>query len=164
MNDDRFIKSVLYTLKRAYGIPANLVWRTGQTVDLETGVITVTHDSVKVDRAIVLPFSRDRDFAYDLTFIASNKNFTYGGLFDKNRRKVYVDKDDLPSDFEIKLGYYFVIQGKRFDVKVVDDYGNGLAYDLDVEQLTNIDLANQIEEVYYEDLFLNQTVEVTLNA
>jgi hypothetical protein len=162
MNSLRFIKNVLYTLKREYGFAINIVWKVSDAPNYRTGKRNVAQDSVSVDRAIVLPASTQRDFVYDLTFIASNKNFTYGGLFDKNRRRVFIDKSDLPTDFEIKIGYYLIIKGKRFEVKEVDLFDEGAGYELDVTQLDNIDLENHIELRYYQDLFLEQTVEVTV--
>lgn len=163
MNDLRSIKTILYTLKRAYGLPINIVWRTESTPNLETGKKTVQQDSVSVDRAIILPATTNRNFVYDLVFIASNKNFTYGGFFDKNRRKVIIDRADLPRDFEIKIGHYLIINSKRYEVKNIDTFDVQAAYDLDVEQVDNIDLENQIKQVYYEDLFVDHSVEVLIN-
>jgi hypothetical protein len=160
MNSLRFIKNVLYTLKRDYGLPATIVWRTSSVPNLETGKLEVTQDSVAVNRAIVLPRVLQRDFVYDLSFIASNKNFTYGGLFDKNSRKVYLDPDDLPAGFDIKIGYWIIFNGIRYEVKAVDTYESNAAIDLDVSQVDNAILNNLIKKVYYDDLFLDQSVEV----
>lgn len=160
MNSLRFIKNVLYTLKRDYGLPANIVWRTSSVPNLETGKLDTAQESVAVSKAIVLPRALQRNFVYDLSFIASNKNFTYGGLFDLNSRKVYLDPDDLPRDFEIKIGYWIVFGGSRYEVKAVDTYEQGSAIDLDVTQVDNAALSNLIKKVYYDDLFLAQSVEV----
>ncbi len=160
MNNLRFIKQVLYTLKRDFGLPANIVWRTSSVPNLETGKLNVSQDSVAVSRAIVLPRVLQRDFVYDLSFIASNKNFTYGGLFDKNSRKVFIDPDDLPAGFEIKIGYWIVFNGVRYEVKTVDTYEQNAAIDMDVSQVDNAILSNLIKKVYYDDLFLDQSVEV----
>lgn len=167
MNNLRFIRDAIYALKQEFGLPVNIVWRSSSEIDLETGRKTVTQDSKTVNRAIVLPATTQRDFVYDLTFIASNKNFTYGGLFDKHRRKVFIDRQDLPPDFEIKLGYILIIAGKHYDVKGVDDYVDGfpdqpIAYELDVEQATNIDIGNVTNVAIYQDVFLKQAVEVTV--
>lgn len=164
MNDSRFIKRTLYALKRQYGAQINIVWRTGSQLNLELGTKTVSQDSVRVDRAIILPVTLDRDFVYDLSFIASNKNFTYGALFNKNRRKILLDSDDLPTDFKIEIGYFCVINDQRFEIKTVDNFGNKDGYEIDMEQVDNIELANNIVEVQYQEVYLVDTVEVTVNA
>ena len=160
MNDLRFIKDILYTLKRAYGRPVNIVWRVSSTADLETGVKSVVQDSFSVDRVIVLPATTDRNFAYDLAYIASNKNYSYGGFYDKNRRRIVLERSDLPPDFEIKIGYFFIFEEARYEVKAIDNFGERLAYDLDCQEIDNIDLENQIKRRYFDDLFLTHNVEV----
>lgn len=164
MYDLRFIRQVLYSLRRDYGLPVNIVWDTASTPDYETGKKVVVRDSLTVNRAIIMPASIQRDFVYDLTVIASNKNFTYGGLFDQRSRRIIIDRQDIPKDFEIKIGYHAIIKGQRFEIKGVQAFDDLSAFVLDAEQVDNIELANHIQKQMYSLLLLNHTVEVTLNA
>ena len=157
----RFIDSTLYELKREYGVSLNIVWITAETVDTEAGKMTITRDSVSVNRAIVLPSTTEREFAYDLTFIASNKNFTYGGLFDTHRRRVIIDRRDLPTDFEIKVGYWLVFQGKRYEVEEFNEF-SGRGFYIVAKQATDVELENFIQRHIFSLITLEQTVEYTL--
>lgn len=161
--DLRFIKQILYSLKRAYGLPVEIVWRTSSTLNLETGKKTVTKDSVLVNRGIVLPSTIDREFVYDLSFIASNKNFTYGGLFDQTSRRVIIDRADLESDFEIEVGHYLIIAGKRYEVEALNEFEHSAAYMIVAKQVTNIALENYIQRQLFSIVTLNQSVEVSLD-
>lgn len=93
---------------------------TSNTVDFDTGIISKTTRKITVRRAVVLPSSRSRDFVYDLSYIAAAKNFTYGGFFDVNDKKVIVDIHDLPDDFNINISYYAIMDHERYEVKVID--------------------------------------------
>lgn len=127
MNRLRFISRVVYRLKRRYGEPAHIVERTGSVVNLETGAKTVSKRSLYVNRVIVLPSKIHREFQYDLTFIATNKNFTYGGLYDTTEREFIIDRKDLP-DFEIKVGMYLLFKDRRYEVKEVAEFEDNTAY------------------------------------
>lgn len=161
--DLRFIKRTLYTLKRDFGLPLNIVWRDSSSANLETGEKTVVKDSQQVSRGIILPSTVDRNFVYDLAFIASNKNFTYGGFFDQQRRRVIIDKDDLPSDFKIEVGYYIVFNGNRYEVERVDEFEHNAAYVLQAKQIANIDVENINYRQNFSLLFFEHEVEVQLD-
>ncbi len=95
-NQTKFIsKDVLYSLKRKYGTPARI--RRLKTVanDIETGVQDKVYDIIDIKRAILMPEEMIRKFLYDLSFIAANKNFTYGGFFDNVSRIILIDGKDL---------------------------------------------------------------------
>lgn len=131
----RFISRVVYRLKRRYGQPIDILWNVSSTTHLETGKKTVQRGLVKVSRGIVLPSKIHREFFYDLVFIASNKNFTYGGQTDTTERRLIIDRKDLPSlEFEIKVGYWLIIDGKRYDVKDVEEFEQRTAYFIRAKQ------------------------------
>jgi hypothetical protein len=109
------IRKVLYHLKRRFGVPATLQ-RPTTTNNSKTGIATRSYQTVTIRRAIVLPERLERDFVYDLAFIASNKNFTYGGHFDKGQRRVIVDGRDLPTDFVINNSDIFTFDAQDYTV------------------------------------------------
>ena len=91
----RQIKRILYRLKRQFGQEIVYSRNTTNTVNYRTGAITRAGTDVTIKRAIVLPARMIRSFEYDLTYIAANKNFTYGGFYDDSSRLIIVDRKDL---------------------------------------------------------------------
>jgi hypothetical protein len=71
-----------------------------------------------------LPRKLRTDFAYDLSFIAANKNFTYGGFFGKTSRLVLIDALDLGA-YVIAKQDYITINSKRYVIDDLDEYEEG---------------------------------------
>lgn len=116
----RFIKRVLYTLKKGYGFPITFYKIVSEGYDLETGKRTPDIEYKKIKRAIILPATAMSKFEYDLAYIAAAKNFTYGGLYGTATRKIIIDARDLDG-FEIKTKDYFIWDEKRWEVAQVTD-------------------------------------------
>jgi hypothetical protein len=91
----RQVTQIIYRLKRNFGGRVVIVQTGEYTSDLKTGKSSQATVMVEVRRAPILPAKQRRDFDYDLSFIAANKNFTYGGFFDKVDTIVIVDNHDL---------------------------------------------------------------------
>ena len=152
MNRLRFISQVLYRLKRRYGEPCTICERTSSTVNLETGAKTVHKNTRLVNKVIVLPSVVHREFQYDLSFIATNKNFTYGGLYDTSLRKMIFDRKDL-DDFEIKKDMYLLFSGKRFEIQTIEEFEDRTAYlvtakgslEAPVETITELKVGDEVE-------------------
>ena len=134
-NGLRQIELVIYRLKRQFGISIQIKEEATQTQNLETGEITRTFISDTIRRAVVLPTRLMRDFIYDLSFIAANKNFTYGGHFDVNTRIVIFDKKDLDNISEISNDTLIIISNRRYMVKEVAETADSKSYLLIVTEL-----------------------------
>lgn len=145
MNRLSFISQVVYRLKRRYGMPIDIVYLVSSVTNLETGAKTVLKGAVRVSRAILLPSVIHREFAYDLTFVATNKNFTYGGHFDTTVKQLIIDRKDLPFGFEIKPGMYFLFDGVRVDVQKVEDFEDNRSYFIQAKQDNSI----AVETIHY---------------
>lgn len=154
-----FISKVLYRLKRRYGNVVDIVWRESSTVNRDTGVKTVVKDSHRVQRMIVLPSQVHREFSYDLAYIAASKNFTYGAFFDTDTRRFIVDAHDLPADFEIKPGYWFVYDKKRYDVKEAERFEENRGWLVLGKQAQNVDPGNVIELHLFSEISLTSEAE-----
>jgi hypothetical protein len=118
-------KKILYNLTKRFGKRIDVKQVIGRTRDTRTGKYTTTYTTLKIRKAVILPVIEARSFSYHLAYIAANRNFTYGGLFDDRRRSVFVYKKDIPKDVEIKLDDRVVVNGEHFDVKDLlrlDDY------------------------------------------
>lgn len=111
----REITKILYRLKRNYGLPAKLRV-VNDSYNIETGVITPSNTDYSISRAIISPRRSTRDFVYDLSFIAANKNFTYGGLFDGDQRAIIIDTKDLPAGVRPTQDMIIVFDTEQYDI------------------------------------------------
>ena len=98
MNNLRQINTILYRLKRNYGVAVKLRNRIYSNVNRETGTADVNYDTISVRKAVVLPAKAIPSFVYSL--LASN--FKYGGFFGSHTRTVIVDGVDVIEDFLVK--------------------------------------------------------------
>jgi len=133
----RQIKLIIYRLKRNYGVTVVLRQINSSSQNRSTGVLTVARTATTINRAILLPTRLQRDFTYDLSFIAANKNFTYGGLFDTNVRVLIIDAKDLPSGYTSSLDDYFVYSGEKYEIVSVEKCEGDTAVLFRIKQATN---------------------------
>ena len=122
-------KVILYKLKRGYGM--NVLFRipTTNEYDITTGAVTREYTEVNVRRAVVLPNRLTRDFVYDLAYIASNKNFTEGGYFDKSQPNIIVQNNDLKGNIP-NLEWECTFQNKEYVVKEINATEDNEGYNL----------------------------------
>lgn len=118
----RHIRRTVYALKRAYPLAISLRRTTNNATDLKTGARTADVQAVYIAKAVLLPSRGLRDFAYDLSFIAANKNFTYGGYYDHRFRRVLIDRRDIPATFPLNLNMYVIFDERRYEVKEIFEY------------------------------------------
>lgn len=117
----RFIKTLIYDLKRAYGQPADL-YEIKYDSDLQSGVKTITFfNHVHIKRAIIAPTRELRSFIYDLAYISANKDFTTGGFFDPSDRFVIIDKKDV-NGWDFELDQFITFGYKRYDLTLLQEY------------------------------------------
>ena len=132
----RFIKNVLYRLERAYGTVIHYHRLLSVQQNAKTGVDQKFEDIFRIPRAVVMDNKIIRDFEYDLSFIASNKNFTYGGQFDTSTRLILLRRKFLPTNYESSVDDRFVFASKNWEIKSVTEYGNStLGYVFVVKEL-----------------------------
>lgn len=115
----------VYSLKRELGQALTLCRTTNNVTDLGTGRQTETLVKLRIGRAVLLPAKAIRDFAYDLSFIAANKNFTYGGFYDHRNRRVLIDRRDIArgdSAWPIDLNMHVILKDERWEVKEIYEY------------------------------------------
>lgn len=123
-NNLRQIELVLYRLKREYGLPIVIRSPIQNDNDIQTGKITRSYNVYKIRRAIRLPADLMRTFIYDLTYVAANKNFAYGGLFDKATKIFIVDKKDIKLDgikADLTMADHIVCETKKYDIVALDE-------------------------------------------
>ena len=113
----RFIKSVIYDLKRRYGQEIDLKQKSStDSTDYTTGVITASAETTQnIKRAILLPAKMNRPLSIFDT------NFSHGGFYDKSQRTMIIDNDDLGS-FAVDLDTYVTFGGKDWEIKETDEF------------------------------------------
>ena len=136
----RQIRKIIYRLKRQFGIVMYIGYRdSADTYNLETGQITRDLTYIKIRRGIVLPERHFKDFEYDLSFIAANKNFTYGGIFERGVRNVIIDVKDLPDSFVITTEMYAVFENRRYEIQSAVIAEHNKAWLMQVKEVSNTD-------------------------
>ena len=134
----RQIKIIVYRLKRQYGVTVKLVRLSNLQDNIQTGKMTQDKQEITIKRAIVGPALELRDFVYDLSFIAANKNFTYGGFFDADTRMLIVDSKDLPKGFEPTMDDYVIYQDRPHQFKEVHPLAKKYAWSMILKQVDAI--------------------------
>ena len=86
----RFIRKLLYTLKRGYGFPITLHKIESEVHNYQTGRKTPVIVTQKIDKAIILPAHLQRQFESE----GQPTNFKYGALYDASMRQVIIDAND----------------------------------------------------------------------
>lgn len=169
----KFIRNVIYRLKRSYGLPIDYHQIKEHNMDPESGNKTFSLVHTHIRRAIVLRAREFRSFVYDLAFISANKDFTTGGFFDPEDRKVVIDSRDVPVGFDPKVDDYYIYKNEKYEVKEVFSFEDNYAFTLlarkirgapivrIVEAFSTLDLQHTTENEVYDQL--NQSVTSVLS-
>ena len=125
----RQMRKILYRLKRQFGAEIIVYKVADATTNLQTGALTRQYLTTTVKRAIVMPAKTLRDFVYDLSFIAANKNFTYGAFFDLSYRAIIIDQKDLSSSsFVFNQNDYIVMFGVKYGMRKIERLTDGYGW------------------------------------
>lgn len=122
---NRDFRRTLYLLKRRRGEPINITQTTGKTFDAESGEQSLVTVTCRVKRAVPLPNVADRAFYQDLSYVAHNRDFTYGGIVDKAERRFLVEDSDLyigSEPFRPKVGDRITFKDRRWDIYQVNEF------------------------------------------
>jgi len=131
----RQITTILYRLKRQYGLQVTYYQYVSQTNNVETGEIQRLYNKFTIRRAPVLPHILDRSFVYDLTFIAANNNFVGGGFFDRRQRSIIIDAKDLsiiPSNDD-----HLEFKSRRYEILSMGQLEHAKGYLIRVQEIDN---------------------------
>jgi len=96
-------------------------------VDAQTGAKTSVLRVINIKKAPVLRARDFRSFVYDLAFISANKDFTHGGFFDPEDRRIILDAKDLDGH-KPEVWDYFIFQNEQYVINEVHSYENNYAY------------------------------------
>lgn len=129
-------KLLIYRLKRQFGQSATY-YRTYHAHDILTGAITTTSDSYFLKKAVLMPAELQRDFVYDLAYIAAGKNFTHGAYYDMNLRLILIDAKDLPKGFKLEVNDHIEFDDERYEFKVILEQPQRAFYAIMAQALSN---------------------------
>jgi hypothetical protein len=116
------VRKVLYRLKHSSGQPVTFYKYKEQYDNVETGQEFVDFDIYYLPQVIILESNDLRKFNYDLPFIATNRNFTYGVYFDVSTRWLILDHKNLPAGFEPTQDDHVTLFGNRYEIKTVQKF------------------------------------------
>lgn len=119
---NRFIRRLLYSLKRQYRGRVDIYKLDSTDTDYETGVKTYVRTMVTVPKCIVVPVKIQREAVQTISIISANKAFVYGGTYDAGTRTFIVDARDLPDDYEIQDDDWFIYNGRRYEIKSISEF------------------------------------------
>jgi len=156
----RFIKNVIYKMKRSYGLPIDYHQPQTHTLDVESGVKTDILVRTHIPRAIVLKAREFRSFVYDLAFISANKDFTTGGFFDPEDRKVIIDSSDFPVNFVPKIDDYLIFNSAKYEVAEIHRFEDDYAFMMLVRKISGTDVIRVVDT--YSSLTLQQSATAVI--
>lgn len=151
-NQLQFIKQLLYTLNRNYGVAID-IYRSGpQTVDNVVGTITASKFKYHIRRAIRLPDRRSRSSQVDSFLIKSN--------YEVSDREIIIETKQLPKNFIPLIGDNIVFEHIKYIVKTVVALDLGLGFFLAIGS-TDGDAADEIHSRKISDQILFQGTVTT---
>lgn len=159
MSKLKHIRNAIYKLKHRTGLPIAYHIIDEHSVDPATGDKTTVLRVINIDKAVVLKAREFRSFVYDLAFISANKDFTMGGFFDPEDRRVLIDTVDLDGH-NPQIGDYFIFQNKRYDVKEVFEFENNFTFGLLGRMLRGQELTRMVTR--HSGLLLTDAVSATV--
>lgn len=122
-----FLRNQLYFLKKDYGSPATLIQHIHEQTNTVTGERTVQRNILHLAKVVELPENMMRKFWYDVAFLKSNTNFTYGGEVDIFQKQIILDARDLKGA-KLKQRDYIIMHHVRYVVEKATDMSHGLGY------------------------------------
>lgn len=120
MPNVKFIRDTIYQLKKDYGVPVKYGILIKNNIDPDTGLNTVEKRVYKIKKAVLLPTKLERKFAQDIAYLAANKNFTYGALFDEKISLFIIDARDLPRGLQMNMDDFLFMGHQRFILKTAE--------------------------------------------
>ena len=124
----KFIRRNIYQMKREYGGSIQINILGAIDTDLKTGVKSAVQTSYDIARAVVLPVRYKREVIQTISMISANKKFVQGGLFETGTRSFIIDRRDCPSLTAINNEDWIVYDGKRYEIKWIDEFEQGTAW------------------------------------
>jgi hypothetical protein len=144
------IRQTIYTLKRQYGVKAELYSITDIQSNLETGEKTLQKIVYKINKAVFLP----RKIFSELIALIGGQRL--GNRVDKQTRFLLIDGKDLPKEYELRQKDYVLIQHQRYNISDIKIFDNNLGYVLTITKITGESPRAIIEESSKDRINISQ--------
>lgn len=154
----REVKSLLYSLERQWGVRADLYLVTKGAPDFDTGQTTDVKTVIDLPKFVSFQVTEGQKFEYDLSFVAANKNFTYGNLFEVGDRVGFISAKYLPDGFELGENDYIVYRAERYDVKRWDELDVEAGLILHLRHLEGTEPGQILSIKVFSDLTIEQDI------
>ena len=132
-----FIRQTIRNLKHAYGEPCIITVVESEETNFNTGNTNTYTTDYTVRKAIEVPQNSGRKFAYDIAYLAANKNFTYGGQFDVDAKILLVDAQDLPKTFVPTFDNIITFRGIKYKIAKIDMMAEKVGWIFIIKGTTN---------------------------
>ena len=155
----KFIKNVIYKLERSYGRAVDFHIVDQHQTDPVTGNKTSVLQVIKINRAVILRARESRSFVYDLAYISANKDFTTGGFFDPEDRRIIIRSEYLNGHVP-EIDDYIVVDNKEYNIIEIFKHCNTYAYEFLTKRVKGSLLVRIVGE--FNVLTLQQSAEAEL--
>lgn len=121
------IRQTIYKLKRLYGGTIFLYRQGDPVINKRTGQkVWPNRLSTRINKALILPVKLDRHQTQTISMISMDKQFVYGGSYDRGARWFYIDPRDLPVGYVINQDDWIVYKGldgvaRKYEIKKATD-------------------------------------------
>lgn len=120
MPNVKFIRDTLYNMKKDFGVPIKYGVVVSSDLDMDTGLVVVEKKVYLIRKAIIFPTKLQRKFVQDIAYLAANKNFTYGAMFDEKITIFVIDARDVPRGLQINMDQFLFMNHQRLVIKSVE--------------------------------------------
>lgn len=103
-NQLRFIRKVVYRLKKRYGLKTDYYIVGENVIDEQTGFGTLELTKISIKRVVRLP-----------DIVA--RQYQHLGAFDRSKKNFLLDSRDMPNGFEPNIEDYFVVGQTRYNIE-----------------------------------------------
>lgn len=153
----REIRGILYSLKRRFGVPVDYYQVTTGTPNVETGERGAdVRDKTAFRRVPVFHVTSSLRFEYDLSFIAANKNFTYGALFEVGDAVFLFD--EFPTDFDPQTDDQIIYLDQAYAVHRWDRIDTKAGFLIHGRRTQGVKAQQQHQIVVQHSLEVTQTI------
>jgi len=129
------MRQTLYALKRQYGERIDVYKLISTETDVRTGVKTLVKDLYPIHYGIVMPARSNRSGAKNVSEIAANKEFVFGGTFDTSIRTFIIDRRDCPTLPLLNSDDWIVYSGNKYQINTVDSFEVNAGWVITAKQL-----------------------------
>lgn len=158
--NSQFVDRVVRRLTNRYGISVTFKNQATRSTNYASGAVERTFE-VATCKCLVEESNAKKDFIYDLSFIAANKNFVMGGIFDTEQIWVTVRKA-LLGTFVPTSKTLIIIAGRVHVVKTMIVEQSGVYYYKILAKRTEMMDLGQVSVHNVRSSFVLRTINPTV--